>query len=69
MTVIEVKENGAIRTKMLSCDSPFFVPLYIQKINKIDLIAKIKTYRWKFVNAGDLCYTDNQLERGSEEKN
>ena len=24
MTVIEVKENGAIRTKMLSCDSPFF---------------------------------------------
>ena len=23
MTVIEVKENGAIRTKMLSCDSPF----------------------------------------------
>ena len=22
MTVIEVKENGAIRTKMLSCDSP-----------------------------------------------
>ena len=27
MTVIEVKENGAIRTKMLSCDSPFFVSL------------------------------------------
>lgn len=25
MTVIEVKENGAIRTKMLSCDSPFCV--------------------------------------------
>ena len=25
MTVIEVKENGAIRTKMLSCDSPFRV--------------------------------------------
>ena len=25
MTVIEVKENGAIRTKMLSCDSPIFV--------------------------------------------
>lgn len=25
MTVIEVKENGAIRTKMLSCDSPFFL--------------------------------------------
>ena len=24
MTVIEVKENGAIRTKMLSCDSPIF---------------------------------------------
>ena len=23
MTVIEVKENGAIRTKMLSCDSPY----------------------------------------------
>ena len=23
MTVIEVKENGAIRTKMLSCNSPF----------------------------------------------
>ena len=22
MTVIEVKENGAIRTKMLSCNSP-----------------------------------------------
>lgn len=27
MTVIEVKENGAIRTKMLSCDSPFFYTL------------------------------------------
>ena len=25
MTVIEVKENGAIRTKMLSCDSPFCI--------------------------------------------
>ena len=25
MTVIEVKENGAIRTKMLSCDSPFSI--------------------------------------------
>lgn len=25
MTVIEVKENGAIRTKMLSCDSPFII--------------------------------------------
>ena len=25
MTVIEVKENGAIRTKMLSCDSPYRV--------------------------------------------
>ena len=24
MTVIEVKENGAIRTKMLSCNSPLF---------------------------------------------
>ena len=24
MTVIEVKENEAIRTKMLSCDNPFF---------------------------------------------
>ena len=24
MTVIEVKENGAIRTKMLSCDSPLY---------------------------------------------
>ena len=27
MTVIEVKENGAIRTKMLSCDSPFLMQM------------------------------------------
>lgn len=26
MTVIELKENGAIRTKMLSCDSPLSAP-------------------------------------------
>ena len=28
MTVIEVKENGAIRTKMLSCDSPVIYTIY-----------------------------------------
>ena len=29
MTVIEVKENGAIRTKMLSCDSPI---LFVESV-------------------------------------
>jgi hypothetical protein len=41
MTVIEVKENGAIRTKMLSCNSPFLQDVeHLRKWGSISFVVK-----------------------------